>query len=262
MSLDALSSAIDAIRAADGDAGAGADDGELAAATRLRVMRSLESRARGRHQLVGLATAVAILLGGTVSWALATGQVAALWSPAPMPLAPPAAPPAAPHPPAPVRRHPASAPRPVPVAPAPAELPAPVEPLAMSIDPRPTPVPDASPPAVIPPAPRPATAPRAAHSPAPPAPPVEALYRRAHELHFHGGDPAAALAAWDAYLAAEPTGLFSVEARYNRALLLVRLGRHAEARAALLPFARGEVQPEGYRQPEAEQLVERLAHYE
>ena len=107
--------------------------------------------------------------------------------------------------------------------------------------------------------PRPAVVSR---PPRPAAPPVEVLYRRAHELHFHGGDPAAALAAWDAYLAAEPRGQFSVEARYNRALLLVRLGRHAEARAALLPFARGGVVPEGYRQPEAEQLVERLARDE
>jgi hypothetical protein len=90
-------------------------------------------------------------------------------------------------------------------------------------------------------------------------PPVEALYRRAHDLHFHGSDPAAALAAWDRYLAAEPDGRFSVEARYNRALVLIRLGRHAEARAALIPFARGEVVPAGYRRAEAEQLVERLA---
>jgi hypothetical protein len=93
-------------------------------------------------------------------------------------------------------------------------------------------------------------------------PAVEVLYRRAHELHFHGGDPAAALAAWDAYLAAEPDGQFSIEARYNRALLLVRLGRYADARAALAPYARGEVVPAGYRQAEAEQLVERLAHYD
>jgi hypothetical protein len=94
------------------------------------------------------------------------------------------------------------------------------------------------------------------------AQPVEVLYRRAHELHFHGGDPAAAVAAWDAYLAAEPDGRFSVDARYNRALLLVRLGRYAQARAALVPFARGDVEPAGYRQTEAERLVERLARYE
>ena len=124
--------------------------------------------------------------------------------------------------------------------------------------PRPSPPPEAPPPDVAPPAPPPVVAPR---PPAPPAP-VEVLYRKAHALHFHGGDPAAALAAWDAYLAAEPDGRFSVEARYNRALVLVRLARYAEARAALAPFARREVVPPGYRQAEAEQLVERLAHYE
>jgi hypothetical protein len=88
---------------------------------------------------------------------------------------------------------------------------------------------------------------------------IERLYRTAHELHFHGGDPAAALAAWDAYLAAEPDGRFSVEARYNRAIVLVRLKRYDEARDALAAFARGEVQPAGYRQHEAQELLERLA---
>jgi len=51
VSVDAL---IDEIRAAEGGAGPGAaageDDAELAVATRLRVMRSLEARARSRHQ--------------------------------------------------------------------------------------------------------------------------------------------------------------------------------------------------------------------
>lgn len=258
MSLDRnldgnLGPLVDAIRAADG----GADDDDLAVATRLRVMRSLEVRARGRHQLIGLATAVAILLGGTVSWALATGQVTALWSPSPVVVSPP--PVAAP--PRPGRR-PAQRPSPPPQQQAP-------PPPAVVIDPLPAPPPAPEPPEAIPPAPpaRPVTPPPVASTrpvapPPRPAAPVEGLYRRAHELHFHGSDPALALAAWDAYLAAEPDGRFAVEARYNRALMLVRLGRYAEARAALAPFARGEVTPAGYRQPEAEQLVERLARYE
>jgi hypothetical protein len=87
--------------------------------------------------------------------------------------------------------------------------------------------------------------------------PTEVLYRRAHALHFHGDDRVAALAAWDAYLAAESTGTFAVEARFNRAIVLVRLARYAEATAALEPFARGEVAG-GYRRDEAEQLVARL----
>jgi len=242
VSVDAL---IDAIRAADGGGPGGAtdDDAELAVATRLRVLRSLAARARSRHQLIGLATAVAILLGGTVSWALATGQVAAIWTPAPEPQPQPQVEPAV-APPRPVRH---SAPQP------------PREP-AMAIDPRPV-QPELQPPEAVPaapPAPPPVTAPR---PPRRVAAAVEVLYRRAHDLHFHGSDPAAALAAWDAYLAAEPGGRFAVEARYNRALVLVRLGRHGEARAALAPFARGEVAPAGYRQAEAEQLVERLARY-
>jgi hypothetical protein len=240
VSLDQL---IGAIRAADDAEGHDGEDAELATATRLRVMRSIENRARSRHQLVGLATTIAILLGGTVSWALATGHVATLWAPAPQPrIAPVVAPPAPPTPP-PRRHH------------------------VTTAEPRPAPPEAVTPPEQVPPPVTPVTPvpapPRPPHRAValPPAPPVEALYRRAHQLHFHGSDPAAAVAAWDAYLAAEPDGLFAVEARYNRALLLVRLGRYAEARAALVPFARGEVVPEGYRQAEAEQIVERLARY-
>jgi hypothetical protein len=236
MSFDDM---IEAVRLADGN------DPELAAATRVRLRRSLETRERGRHQLAGLITAIAVLSAGTVSWALATGRIASLWAPAPVPpeaaeVAPPPAPP----------RRPASH--------AIAAVPRPV--------PEQEPPPSAPPPApVVPPqAPR---APREpVHVPARAADstrgPVEVLYRRAHELHFHGRDPAAGLAAWDAYLAAEPDGRFSAEARYNRAILLIRLARYAEARTALLPFARGEVELVGYRQAEATQLIARLARYQ
>ena len=47
------------------------------------------------------------------------------------------------------------------------------------------------------------------------------------------------------------------EARYNRALCLVRLGDREAARAALLPFAKGQYGT--YRQREALELVEALA---
>jgi len=43
------------------------------------------------------------------------------------------------------------------------------------------------------------------------------LYQRAHALHFEKRDMASSLAAWDAYLEAEPNGRFVPEARYNRA---------------------------------------------
>jgi len=222
-----LEDLVGAIRAADDD------DPDLVAATQARVRRSLETRARGRHQVVGILTTLAILFVGTVSWALATGHVAALWAPPRVVPSPPAPHAAAPH---------ITAPRTTGQRPA----------QDIAVAPAPVLVPE-----IVAPLPAPVAARRVA---APPEPPVEALYRTAHDLHFHGGEPAVSLAAWDAYLAAEPTGRFAVEARYNRAIVLARLGRYAEARAALEPFARGEVEPVGYRQAEAAQLVARLAH--
>lgn len=84
------------------------------------------------------------------------------------------------------------------------------------------------------------------------------LYRAAHRAHFGGSAPATALAAWDAYLEKSPKGRFALEARYNRALCLVRLSRSAEARAALEPFARGAFG--GYRKREATELLEALGN--
>jgi hypothetical protein len=62
-------------------------------------------------------------------------------------------------------------------------------------------------------------------------------YQRAHSLHFHGGDPAIALNAWNVYLAEHPSGTFAPEARFNRAVCLLRLGRRTEARGILVPIA-------------------------
>src|SRR4029078_4374837 len=67
-------------------------------------------------------------------------------------------------------------------------------------------------------------------NPAPAPADTLALYRHAHRLHLSGQDPAAALAAWDAYLREDPSGAFALEARYNRAICLVRLHRANEAR--------------------------------
>jgi hypothetical protein len=83
------------------------------------------------------------------------------------------------------------------------------------------------------------------------------LYKKAHKLHFQDQNWAQALDAWNDYLRQEPNGSLSVEARYNRALALVRLGRRDEARAALTPFARGEVAG-GYRAAEAKSLLTAL----
>ena len=79
------------------------------------------------------------------------------------------------------------------------------------------------------------------------------LYQRAHELHFRKHEPTAALSAWNEYLAVAPSGALALEARYNRAICLVELGRRDEAREALLPFARGDYG--GYRQAEANALL-------
>jgi TolA-binding protein len=100
--------------------------------------------------------------------------------------------------------------------------------------------------------------------PAPPAPsapevndPAHELYRAAHHAHFVEHDFAAALRAWDAYLAAAPSGRFAPEARYNRALCLVRLGRKDDAERALRPFADGAYG--SYRRDEAKALIEALS---
>jgi hypothetical protein len=84
----------------------------------------------------------------------------------------------------------------------------------------------------------------------------DALYAEAHHLHFVAHDPARALEAWDRYLAVAPSDVRAglvLEARYNRAICLVRLGRRAEAAAALRPFADGEW--DGYRQDDARALL-------
>ncbi len=98
--------------------------------------------------------------------------------------------------------------------------------------------------------------------PPPPPPPAAdpelAAYRVAHEAHFRGGNPAAALAAWDAYLAAYPGGKLTVDARYSRALILIKLERWSDAANALRPFATA---PAGsYRQAEAAKLLAALPH--
>ncbi len=82
------------------------------------------------------------------------------------------------------------------------------------------------------------------------------LYRRGHRAHFKEGNPGGALEAYDAYLKQQPQGRFAVDARYNRALCLVRLGRHAEAEAALAPFAKGDFGD--YRKQDAQRLLDAL----
>jgi hypothetical protein len=104
-----------------------------------------------------------------------------------------------------------------------------------------------------PPSGTPRPAPRASASA---AVPLDALYAEAHALHFVTRDPARTLAAWDRYLAVAPADARSglvLEATYNRAICLVRLGRRAEAREALRPFADGAYG--AYRREDARALL-------
>jgi TolA-binding protein len=97
-----------------------------------------------------------------------------------------------------------------------------------------------------------------APSPGPSAVPVDpdSLYRFAHRAQFEARDYSVAAEAWDRYLAAAPNGTFAPEARWSRAIALVRLGRNTEAANALEPFARGDYGP--YRRDEARSLLATL----
>lgn len=125
----------------------------------------------------------------------------------------------------------------------------------------PTPEPAPTPVAVVP-TPSPVSTTAAGERPRAPASgsagassrdPAFELYKAAHRAHFVERDDARALTAWNAYLKAAPGGSFAMEARYNRALCLMRLGRGSEARTALEPFAQGRYG--GYRQAEATKLL-------
>ena len=231
MSDDLLRAATQALR----DEHGGSD--EAARFTRARVMASLHKVERRRSTKLAFLLPVAAVLVGSTAWGAATGRLPTRFSPPPpASLERPAERAAALVKSAPQRARAAQQ-----VAPA-AERSAPEAPPAAE----PTPAPAAEPTPV--PAPeRGAVKPAAAA-----ADPAHDLYRVAHAKHFAQGDAAGALGAWDAYLAAAPRGRFATEARYNRALCLVRLGRSAEAQAALEPFAAGRFG--GYRQREASEL--------
>ncbi|WP_437684742.1 tetratricopeptide repeat protein [Sorangium sp. So ce176] len=261
--------------------------------TRARVMRSLKAQRARRLTTVRLAVPLAAVLVGSAAWASAARWFPDAWNDIASQLGlsvadPPDTPPAPPtsralraprrasdaDAPAPPELDPAAPPEPEPsvaeLAP-PAPLPAP--PLAPTAPPEVAPAPRRAPVvAVAPPARSSSIAPSAASStkasrpPAgdpqavqrPPAgPDADALYQAAHRAHFVDRNPAAALAAWNDYLAAAPRGRFAVEAQYNRALCLVRLGRADEARRALEPFAQGAFG--GYRQTESRSLLDAMS---
>jgi RNA polymerase sigma-70 factor (ECF subfamily) len=113
-------------------------------------------------------------------------------------------------------------------------------------------LPSLSPPAAIPQRRPSRAAPRSAA-----VDPLHLEYVRAHRAQFVAHDYAAALHAWDSYLSRAHAGSFELEARYNRAIALAQLGRVAEARDALSPFARGDFG--AYRRRAAARLLEILS---
>ena len=217
------------------------------------VSRDVQRAARRRRValIAGLQLVAAVV--GVGAWAAVSGRLPALFSPRPSSVRPPA----------PVPAYHARARRPAPVPdepPAPPEAPEPAVDVAVPVSPprpaRPARQPEQAAgtslalrePALAP-APVPAVVPAPAFDP-------DEVYRQAHRAHFVRRDYAAALALWEQYLAAGG-GSLTIEARYNRAIALVRLHRDAEAIAALSPFAAGE--PDGYRQQEAQALMRMLA---
>lgn len=83
------------------------------------------------------------------------------------------------------------------------------------------------------------------------------LFSRAHRSHFDGGTSSEALRHWNEYLAAYPHGRFVPEARFNRALTLIRLGDLARARGILERFSRGDFG--AARRAQAAELLELIA---
>ena len=91
----------------------------------------------------------------------------------------------------------------------------------------------------------------------PPALTAAELYDRAHQAHFVRRDFAAALELWSRYVELGGAAPLSAEARFNRAIALLQLGRPAAAAADLRPFADGDYG--AYRREEARALLRRIA---
>ena len=225
-----------------------ADDGGDGRFTRARVMASLhQGKVKRRTRLAFILPIAACLAAGT-AWGAATGRLPAMFHAITEAVSYRSKPPA---------------PKQGALQPAPSQKPAPV---AEDVPPPPS-VEAAPAPGVAAPAVKPEVAkaePSGSAAKATPAPSSSAafqdadgdLYRLAHEAHFTAHDYGRALTGWDAYLQAAPNGRFATEARYNRAICLLRLGRDTEARQALEPFASGKM---GYRQTEARELLDELS---
>jgi hypothetical protein len=225
MTYDVLREAVCAVRETSVDAPAAADD------TRAWVLATLVERRKRRLELLKFILPIAAVLIASTSWAATSGKLRRVADV--LRLREPAAAPSAPAPAvatAKVRRAAASA-------------------AAAAVDVPPAPPQEEEAPAV-------ARAPTSAPNVGDEADRAQALYAAAHRAHFVDRSWSAALVGWDRYLAAASRGRFATEARYNRALCLLRLGRRSEAKIALEPFASGRFGR--YRQTDARALLDAL----
>jgi hypothetical protein len=224
------------------------DDGADGRFTRARVMASLhQGKVKRRTRLAFILPIAACLAAGT-AWGAATGRLPAMFDAISEAVSygrKPAQPKQGALPPAPSQK-PAQGAQDVP--PPPIVEPTP-EPTPAALQPKPNGA--KAEPAVSVAKPTPSTSSSAVFQDA-----DGDLYRLAHEAHFDAHDYGRALIGWDAYLRSAPNGRFATEARYNRAICLLRLGRDTEARQALEPFASGKM---GYRQNEARELLDELS---
>jgi hypothetical protein len=234
MSVGFLEQAARSLRAetADDSAPDACAPGDRAEQTLARVLVKVRRRARVRRVLTAVALQAGLATFGFGAWAAASGRLGVWVQEIRASVSAPAAMPTANHRPG-VRRATVSPPAPAPTA-APGPVPPVERPVAVRRKPR---------------------VPAIAQAPAAAVDDENARYREAHQAHFVARDFAAAVAAWDRYLALPRPGRLALEARYNRAIALYRLGRRDEADRALRPFADGDYGP--YRQAEARALLKR-----
>jgi hypothetical protein len=238
---------------------AGAQDGRTddAARTRARILQSRAEKQRRGTWIYAAAAILVLCFGVPTAWAWATGRLERWLAPEPPQREQTSA--TAPETTS-RRRAPSTLPETIaPVVPPEAVTPVtPPEAVAPVTPPEPVRAPPSAE-AVAPEPERLAAEPERNVDPAERIvdPAERRAYREAHALHFEARDPEGALAAWERYLARHPSGRFAIEARYNRALCLVRLDRQAEAREALVPFAEGRYGE--YRRREAAALTEAMA---
>lgn len=241
MTVDLLRSAAGALRETGDTALALRSDRDSDGdGTLARVMHTVRRRKRRRRLAGALVLQLAFAMAAAGVWAATTGRLSAVWHrlgrqpPSPSLRQPPA-------------RHQAVKPGPQ------------WEPIGRPASPAaaPAPPPAVSPaPAVVRSA-RPIEHRVARSAPPPSATLADDIYQQAHQAHFVRRDFAAALSGWDRYLALPSPPRFAVEARYNRAIALLRLGRRSEAADALRPFSSGDYG--AYRRSEARALIEAIA---